>query len=159
MAGVPHETSNRWTERREPPFDIALGDLARRQHNVVSLTQLRALGLSASAVRSRAASGRLRRIHRGVYAVGHDRLTGEGCWMAAVLACGPDAALSHRSAAALWGLRPDNRAVSDVSLPRPSVRSRPEIIVHAAPTLRSADHPAAGDPLHHRRQDIARPRG
>ena len=59
--------------------------------------------------------------------------------MAAVLAYGPDAALSNRSAAALRDLGPDNRLVSDVSLPRRSVRSRPGIIAHAAPSLTSAD--------------------
>jgi hypothetical protein len=59
--------------------------------------------------------------------------------MAAVLACGPRAVLSHRSAAALWGLRPDNRAKIDVSLPSRSARPRPGIDVHASVTLTPAD--------------------
>src|SRR3954451_9513663 len=54
----------------------------------------------------RLAAGRLHVIHRGVYAVGHPRIPQEGRWLAAVLACGHGAVLSHRSAAALWGLRP-----------------------------------------------------
>jgi hypothetical protein len=76
--------------------------------------------VSADAARKRADSGRFHRVHRGVYAVGHPRLTQKGRWMAAVLAYGIGAAVSHRSAAALWGLRPDNRPKTDLTLPRPS---------------------------------------
>lgn len=118
---------------------MVIARVAERQYGVVSLTQLKRLGLSASGVRSRAAAGRLHRIHRGVYAVGHPRLTRSGRWMAAVLACGPHATLSHRSAAGLWGLRPDNRARTDVSVPRPSARARPGIEVHASAALTAAD--------------------
>jgi very-short-patch-repair endonuclease/predicted transcriptional regulator of viral defense system len=122
-----------------PPRDAAIARLADDQHTVVSLAQLRALGLSDSGVRKRVASGRLHRIHYGVYAVGHGRLTREGHWMAAVLAYGPTAHLSHRSAAALWNVRPDNRPIADVSLPRRSARSRPGIAAHASATLTAAD--------------------
>jgi very-short-patch-repair endonuclease len=87
-----------------PPLDLALAELARRQWGVVSLAQLRALGLEARAVQQRAAAGRLHRLYRGVYAVGHLRLSPEGRRLAAVLACGPGAVLSHVSAAAHWGL-------------------------------------------------------
>jgi very-short-patch-repair endonuclease/predicted transcriptional regulator of viral defense system len=118
---------------------MAIARLAERQHTVISLDQLKRLGLGRAAVAKRAAIGRLHRVHRGVYAVGHPRLTMHGHWMAAVLACGPNAVLSHRSAAGLWGLRPDNRAKTDVSLPRPSARSRPGIDVHRSPTLTPAD--------------------
>jgi hypothetical protein len=97
------------------------------------------LGLSTEAVRKRAAAGRLTRIHRGVYAVGHGRLTMHGRWMAAVLAYGPNAVLSHRSAAGLHGIRPDNRAKSDVTLPSPSARPRPGIDVHRSATIDPAD--------------------
>jgi hypothetical protein len=96
-------------------------------------------GLSPRAVRSRVGTGRLTRIHRGVYAVGHARLTLRGHWMAAVLAYGPRAVLSHRSAAALHGIRPDNRPKTDVTLPSRSARSRPGIDVHASTTLIDAD--------------------
>src|SRR3954454_25412225 len=81
------------------PLDLALARLAARQHGVVALVQLLELGLSASAVRKRVAAGRLLRVHRGVYAVGHRLLTTEGHWMAAVLACGKQAVLSYHSAA------------------------------------------------------------
>ena len=81
---------------------MRIGRLAERQHGVVALRQLQLLGLSKSAVSRRARGGRFHRIHRGVYAVGHPKLTGYGHWMAAVLACGPRRALSHRSSAGLW---------------------------------------------------------
>lgn len=76
------------------------------QHGVVSRRQLRDAGLSDSAIGRQVEHGWLYRVHRGVYAVGHRRLPAEGRWMAAVLACGEGAALSHRSAAALWGMLP-----------------------------------------------------
>ncbi len=118
---------------------MRIAELAERQHGVVSLAQLRTVGLTASGVRDRVQAGRLHRIHRGVYAVGHRRLTGRGRSMAAVLAYGSSAAVSHRTAAGLHGLRPDNRAVTEIALPRASVRSRRGVIAHAAPTLRPAD--------------------
>jgi hypothetical protein len=111
--------------------------LAERQHGVVALRQLQDLGLCDSAVRKRA-GGRLHRVHRGVYAVGHRLLTERGRWMAAVLACGPKAVLSHRDAAALLGLRPSSRRKTDVSVPG-QVRSRPGIEVHVSATLRPQD--------------------
>ena len=83
----------------------ALARLARRQHGVAARTQARALGASDEAVNGWIERGRLVPIHRGVYAVGHGALTARGRWMAAVLACGPGAALCRRSAGALWGLR------------------------------------------------------
>jgi very-short-patch-repair endonuclease len=84
--------------------DRVIADLADRQHAVVAVWQLIPLGISDDAVLRRAASGRLHRKHRGVYAVGHATLTPKGHRMAAVLAYGPDAVLSHRSAAAHWGI-------------------------------------------------------
>lgn len=86
----------------KPDFEVAR--IAARQHGVVSLAQLRAAGVSRGAVRSRVGAGRLHRVHRGVYAVGHPALSHRGRWMAAVLACGQGAVLSHTNAAALWGL-------------------------------------------------------
>jgi len=83
---------------------VALADLAARQHGVVSSRQLGALGYSRDAISNAARSGRLYRIHRGVYAVGHESLSWEGRCLAAVLACAPGAVASHLSAAWLWGL-------------------------------------------------------
>src|SRR5213080_2878946 len=78
--------------------------LARRQHGVVARRQLLELGFSRQAIDHRIRRGRLHRVHNGVYAVGRPELTRHGRWMAAVLACGDGAALSHRSAAELWGI-------------------------------------------------------
>jgi very-short-patch-repair endonuclease len=89
----------------------ALGRLAARHHGVLSLLQLRELGLSDKAIHGRVRSGRLHRLYRGVYAVGHTALTPRGRELAAVLACGDEATLSERSAGFAWGLvksRPRN---------------------------------------------------
>jgi very-short-patch-repair endonuclease len=85
--------------------DVAIASIAARQHGVVSAAQLRETGLVPSRVADRVAAGRLHRIHRGVYAVGHSNLGNEGRWMAAVLACREPAVLSHQSAAELWEIR------------------------------------------------------
>lgn len=134
-----HKTGPPVPRRVKPPVDAEIAALAARQHGVLALWQLLEIGLSASGVRKRAARGNLHRIHRGVYAVGHPKLIGYGPWMAAVLACGPKAVLSHRSAAGLWGLRPDNRRKSDISLPSPSARSKAAIEVHRSVTLTAED--------------------
>jgi very-short-patch-repair endonuclease len=113
--------------------DALVADLATRQHGVVARGQLEALGLGRGAIEHRLARGLLHPIHRGVYAVGHRRLTSEGAWMAGVLAAGPGAVLSHRSAAALWGIRNTDRAAVEVIVPRGC--RRPGIQPHRA-TLR-----------------------
>jgi very-short-patch-repair endonuclease/predicted transcriptional regulator of viral defense system len=122
-----------------PRTDRALAELAARQHGVVSLAQLEAVGLGARGAQQRATRGRLHRIHLGVYAVGHAVLGADGRRMAAVLACGPEAVLSHRSAAAAWGLRPSDRARHEVSTPQRGRRSLPGIEVHGVRTLAHDD--------------------
>jgi very-short-patch-repair endonuclease/predicted transcriptional regulator of viral defense system len=139
MQGVGHISGRYVRFRDPPPRELAIARVAERQHNLIHLTQLRALGLSADAVRKRAAQGRLHRIYQGVYAVGHGRLGREGHWLAAVLAYGPSAVLSHRSATALWNVRGDSRAKIDVSVPGRSARSRPGIDIHRSVTLSPAD--------------------
>src|SRR5215207_7413171 len=79
-------------------------EFARLQHGVVAGRQLRELGYGKKAIARRVASGRLHRVGFDVFAVGRPELTREGRWMAAVLSCGPDAALSHASAGELLGL-------------------------------------------------------
>jgi very-short-patch-repair endonuclease len=113
-------------------------ELARRQHGVVARRQLLALGFSAREIEHRVARGRLHLVMRGVYAVGWPRLTQEGRWMAAVLACGDGALLSHRSAAALWGICAESGGI-DVSVRRPTRLRRPGIRVHARTGLSEAD--------------------
>jgi very-short-patch-repair endonuclease len=103
---------------------------AARQHWVVTRGQLLELGFSPRAIKHRVATGRLYPVWRGVYAVGRPELTREGIWMAAVLSCGPQAALSHASAAALWEIRPDVRGDIEVVVPARVARCRPGIVVH-----------------------------
>jgi hypothetical protein len=109
--------------------------LARRQHGVVSMMQLRALGIDRGAVDWRVRRGRLHRLHRGVYAVGHARLTFRGTLWAAVLACGGvDAAvLSHRTAATVWDLSPPPGRLDVTSLRRSTSTRR--LRVHRGDTL------------------------
>lgn len=105
--------------------------LAGWQHGVVAHWQLLGLGLGESGIERRLWEGRLHRVHRNVYAVGHPRIGQRGWWWAAVLAYGPGALLSHRSAAALWGLwRP--RGPIDVTAPtgRQGVSRRKGIWIH-----------------------------
>jgi very-short-patch-repair endonuclease len=117
--------------QRAQPLAAEAWILAARQHDVVARRQLLELGYSPGAIKHRLANGRLHRIWDGVYAVGRPRLGTHGIWMAAVLACGPEAALSHTSAAALWGIYPRNRGPIDVSVPAPlAPRRRPGIVVH-----------------------------
>jgi hypothetical protein len=90
--------------------------LAARQHGPVAFDQLIALGFTSGAVEHAVLMRRLHRVYRAVYAVGHRALSREGELMAAVLACGPYAVLSHWSAAELWGLLRKQFAVIDVSV-------------------------------------------
>jgi very-short-patch-repair endonuclease len=113
--------------------DRAVAALAARQHGVVARRQLEALGLTPSMLEWRLAAGRLIRVHRGVYAVGHRVLRTEGHWLAAVLAAGPGAVLSHREAAALHSLRPSNRPSVDVTVA--AQRRVPGVQVHRVAAL------------------------
>jgi very-short-patch-repair endonuclease len=118
-------------------LDTVIARLAARQHGVVALWQLTALGISTSGISRRVADGRLRRVHRGVYAIGP--LDREGYWMAAVLACGEGALLSHRDAAMLWNLRQTSRTAIDVTVVAASRRSRRRLTVHSATELHPDD--------------------
>jgi len=109
--------------------------LARRQHGVITRRDLLALGFSPKAIEHRLARGRLHPVARGVYSVGWPRLTREGRWMAAVLACGKGAALSHRSAAALWGIAEERTDRIDISVRRRSAHRRTGIRARSRPAL------------------------
>lgn len=113
--------------------------LAASQHGVVTLEQLVALGLSRRAIRWRIAGGRLHRIHRGVYAVGRPDVTIKGKWMAAVLACGDGALLSHQSAATLHGLLNARAGRVHVTVPRRTNVIRAGIRAHRSTCLVPAD--------------------
>jgi very-short-patch-repair endonuclease len=117
----------------------AVWRLAAEQHGVVTREQLLAVGLSGSAIQHRLANGRLHRVHRGVYAVGRPQLDRRGHWLAAVLACGPRAALSHLSAAALWGFLAADSDPIEVSVPLHVHRTRPGLVVHRRSNLSRRD--------------------
>jgi hypothetical protein len=84
-------------------LEHAIAALAARQHGHVTRWQLLELGLGTNAISYRARLGRLHPVYPGVYAVGHRRTHPIDRAHAAVIACGPNAVLSHRSAASLWG--------------------------------------------------------
>jgi hypothetical protein len=121
------------------PADLAVGKVAARQGGVISAEQLRREGLKEGAIRHRVSCGRLVRLHRGVYAVGHAQLTALGWRWAAVLACGGPgrAALSHRTAAAVWDLLP-SPAKFDVTTLH-AAHATPTIRVHRSRTLAPND--------------------
>lgn len=124
---------------RQAGADHPLAALAARQHGVVSVGQLHEFGLSTAAVHARASVGRLHRVHHGVYAVGHTRLTLRGRWMAAVLAGGEGAVLSHRAALALWDLRPTPSGPIDIAVVAGGRRARKGLRVHCVSALPPAD--------------------
>lgn len=97
---------------------------------MISRAQLLALGVTPREIDQAVASLRLHVVWRGIYALGRPGLSREGRWLAAVLACGAEAALSHGSAARLWGLGDYERGHVEVSVPDGVYRRRPGIRVH-----------------------------
>jgi very-short-patch-repair endonuclease len=91
---------------RQTPLGAEVWALANRQHGVIDHAQLLACGFTREAIKHRVRTRRLHPTWRGVYAVGRPALNRFGWWMAAILACGRRAVLSHESAAQLWGIRP-----------------------------------------------------
>ncbi|HEX4306800.1 MAG TPA: type IV toxin-antitoxin system AbiEi family antitoxin domain-containing protein [Solirubrobacterales bacterium] len=115
--------------------------LADRQHGVVSIRQLeRRLGFSHQAVLRAVDSGRLHRVYRGVYAVGHTGLSQKGECLAAVLAVGPGALLSYYSAGWLWGIWSGSPAPFEVTAFVPRHHPTPKGVVrHRARNLDDGD--------------------
>jgi very-short-patch-repair endonuclease len=111
----------------------------RRQHGVVTRSQLLELGLGSSAIKHRVATGRLHPVTRGVYAVGRPRLGRHGVLIAAVLRCGPMAALSHEAGGELWQIRPEAAGPIEVSVPLSAARQVPGLIVHRRASLDRSD--------------------
>ena len=111
-------------KRATPPIDLLIARLASRQHGVVSAQQLAELGLSRETISRLVRIGRLHRLHRGVYAVGHTALRWEAAYVAAVMVAGEGAALSHASAAAWWGIRPRPSGNVHITVPTTNGRKR-----------------------------------
>ena len=140
MPREPAETQRGvgFLQAREERFDwAALARVARRQHGVVSLSQLTDLGFTVDGVGQLARVGRLHRIHQGVYALGPAVLSPPGNRMAVVLACGPGSLLAVRSAGYHLALVANSSSVIDVMTPR-QVRRR-GIRAHALPALTASD--------------------
>ncbi len=117
------------------PYDVAgveraIAGLATRQRGVVGRGQLLALGVGGDQIDRRIKLGRLIAIHRGVYAVGHEAVSDRGRIIAGLLAAGPGALASHRTAANLYELIPSLPAVIDVTTHRRARRSRPGLTIH-----------------------------
>jgi very-short-patch-repair endonuclease len=111
--------------------------LAEKQHGVVAARQLIALGLAEGLIKSRVKDGQLIVLYRGVFAVGHRRIGLYGEWLAAVLACGPGAVLSHGTAAQLWGIRGSRRPIE---VTRVSGHRRPHGVRLHQTRLLAPDH-------------------
>lgn len=112
--------------------DARIAALANAQHGVVSRRQLYEMGLGRGTIEHRLRRDRLHRVLPEVYAVGHEALSRRGIWMAAVLHGGLDAALSHWSAARLWGLRSGTGPQSHVTVPRRRRRGDSVVFHYAA---------------------------
>jgi very-short-patch-repair endonuclease len=123
--------------------DARVARIAARQHGFVTLRQLEEAGVTREAAYKRARRGRLHRLYRGVYAVGHRAPSWHGRWMAAVIACGEGAVLSHHSAAALWGLLEPIEGSIHVSVPATNGR-KPQrgIHLHRCPSLSTSREPS-----------------
>jgi len=124
-------------ERYPHSREEALAELASRQHGVVSRRQLARLGFTKDAVRRRVERRHLLRLHDGVFAVGHVALTADSRRLAAVMACGPKALLSHRAAGAAQGLLPYSQQF-EITVPR-GTRPKPGIVVHRSRVIHTED--------------------
>jgi predicted transcriptional regulator of viral defense system len=123
----------------DPPPDARLARLAGRQHGVVTRRQLAAIGIRGTAVERRVESGRLVRLYRGVFAVGHVQRTRETRWIAAVMACGQGSVLSHLDAAALWQIYKSRGGAIHVTTTTRSSRALPGVKIHRARRLDPED--------------------
>jgi len=119
-------------------FDTIAG-IAARRHGRITWQQLRAAGVDGDRIKRWTVDGRLRRVHRGVYAVGHTAPSQHAELMAAVLACGEGARASHHSAAHLLGILRTGPAKPHVTVPTTAGRARPGIVIHRVPVLQHGD--------------------
>jgi very-short-patch-repair endonuclease len=130
--------------------DRELARLATRQDGIVERRQLTELGLGAGAIDYRVRSGRLILLYRGVYAVGHEALTDRGRIRAALIAAGPTAVGSHRTAGAVWKLIPSVPPFVEVTVTLRGPRTRKGLVVHSTrrpPDVRIVDSLPVTAPL------------
>ncbi len=129
MGSRGHETRNSSEERDPSAVDQTIAAIATRAEGRITSAKLRDLGLSWDQIAYRAKIGRLHRVARGVYSVGHLNDGPRARWLTAVLRIGPEAVLSHGPAAGHWGIRPHSSATVDVTYPRRH-RAVPGICLH-----------------------------
>jgi very-short-patch-repair endonuclease len=125
--------------REEMRSHAAVAELAARQFGLVTHRQLLRLGFSSGGIGRSSKALRLHRVHRGVYSVGHAVLSDRGRCLAAAMASGRGAVVSHNAAAWLWGLLPSCPKVIDVTVPRHGGK-RAEIALHHSSTLVPEEH-------------------
>lgn len=135
----PRRTAARSAARAREPIDRVIAQIAAHQHGVVSREQLLEAGIGRSAIDHRIGNGRLHRVHRGVYLVGHPRPAPHALDLAAVLACGDGAVRSHESAGAAWSLVPAPDGVVDIAVVGHARRRRPGIRLHRTVALARRD--------------------
>jgi len=121
-------------------------ELLALQRGVLSRSQALELGVGPKAVRSRVLAGHWQRMHRGVYAAFSGEPGREAQLWAALRRAGPDAVLSHHSAAELSSLITTPNPVIHVSVPRQQHRLIPGIVVHRSSRIDVARHPALTPP-------------
>jgi Protein of unknown function (DUF559) len=119
--------------------ELEVARIAADAEGVVDLDELRACGFTQQAVDRRLRQGRLHSIHHAVYAVGHPNVSQMGLFIAAVKACKPDAALSHRAEAARAGYRPWTGGDIEVTIPGDAMRVHPGIKVHRSSLMTRKD--------------------
>src|SRR6478672_7209744 len=127
---TPARTSGVCGAMQVESADAAIARIAAGQYGVVTRAQLAAAGLGRGSIEHRIAAGRLHRIHRRVYLVGHPVPPRFACEMAAVLAAGQGAALSHGTAASMWSLPCDDPNEIHVTVPGRDPGSHPGIRIH-----------------------------
>jgi hypothetical protein len=136
----PRRTAAAPTRRRR----AALEDLVATQHGAVSRPQLATLGFTRHEIAGLVGAGWLHRVFPGVYALGRRSLGVRGRWMAAVLACGPGALLSHRSCAALRGIRRErSQALIEITVPSDRARTIPGVRAYRCGQLQDQDRTVA----------------
>ena len=113
-----------------PSRDLAMARVASQQFGVISLEQLLAIGFGLKEIRARVRRGLLHPLHRDVFAVGHTRIVAHARLVAALLTCGPASFLSHRTAAAVWGLRELTTRRIEITVPGSRALRRDGLVVH-----------------------------
>src|SRR3954468_21807282 len=111
-------------------IEMAIAALATRQDGAIAHRQLRQLGLGEDAIEFWLEIGRLHRLHKGVYALGHLAITRRTRWWAAPLACGDDSTLSHWDCGIVWNVLNSSSRVIHVSGPGRSRDGHPGIRLH-----------------------------